>query len=597
MQQVKAFFKKLKESYQSCIPLRVGVFCFLLLRWLTVLHSSDAFFSPYIVCAMTGAVAFAANIRRKSAQRLPKSKRNIIYTAVFSTVYSLSVLLSNYQLLTPLASNLLRVILLFTGGCAIAWNILTWILNRQAGRDSGRSCLKAGREKRVFIAAFACIALVDLLYLFLCYYPGVISADSVAQIGQIMSGKYSNHHPFWHTMIINACVKTGMLLFNDINSACAVFSVFQILCMAAVFSFLVMTMYQAGVSRGWLIATVAGYALLPYHIMFSFSMWKDILFAGTVALFGCALYRMIRGIGSGITNYITLVIGTIGFGLLRSNGWVALFITFVFSIFVLWKKNRKVLFVILGLLVFTFVLKHPVLQWLKVKQPDTVEYLSIPAQQIARTIVEDAEFSEEEQKKIEKVMSLEDARDNYEPHISDPIKDVLRRTNQKYLNKHKMDYLKLWFQLGCRYPESYLNAWIDQTKGYWNGGYNYYVVETSVYYNDYEITEMENKGPLSDTLSSWINSFFEDSLFEPLRSIGLHVWIVILMLFVLVIERKRTCIIPISLVAIILTLLISTPVSSEFRYAYSVFAMFPFVVLTTLTDKKDECLVAVNPEK
>ena len=194
-------------------------------------------------------------------------------------------------------------------------------------------------------------------------------------------------------------------------------------------------------------------------------------------------------------------------------------------------------------------------------------------------------------------MSLEDARDNYEPHISDPIKDVLRRTNQKYLNKHKMDYLKLWFQLGCRYPESYLNAWIDQTKGYWNGGYNYYVVETSVYYNDYEITEMENKGPLSDTLSSWINSFFEDSLFEPLRSIGLHVWIVILMLFVLVIERKRTCIIPISLVAIILTLLISTPVSSEFRYAYSVFAMFPFVVLTTLTDKKDECLVAVNPEK
>lgn len=599
MQHFKTGVRKLKELYLASAPLRIGIFCFLILRWLSVLHLSDAYFSPFIIWAMAGTLAFAANLKREYARRrIPESRRTRVYTAVFSAVYSLAVLLSNYQLITPVGSNPVRIILLFIAGYVIARNILVWILNRPAGQASGKAGRKAGGEKKVFLAVFAGIAIVDLLYLFTSYYPGVISADSISQVGQILSGKYSNHHPFWHTMIINACMKFGTLLFSDINSACAVFSVFQILSMAAVFAFLVMTMYQAGISRGWLIATAAGYMLLPYHIMFSFSMWKDILFAGTVALFGCSLYRMIKGIGSGVTNYITLVIGTIGFGLLRSNGWVALLVTFIFSVFLLWKKHRKVLFVILGLLVFTFIMKHPVLQWLNVKQPDTVEYLSIPAQQIARTLSEYAELTEDEEKKIEKIMSIEEARDNYEPHISDPIKDVLRRTNQKYLTKHKMDYLKLWFQLGCRYPEQYLNAWIDQTKGYWNGGgYNYYVAETSVYYNDYEISEMENKGAVSDVLSRWIEFFFDDTLFVPLRSIGLHVWIVILALFVSVIERRKTCIIPISLVAIILTLLISTPVSSEFRYAYSVFALFPFVMLTTFTEKSAaDRQAAVKPD-
>ena len=308
MQTIKKVFRNCADRYLSTRPLRIAVFFILLFRWLSGLKSTDSYFSAYIVCAVAGAVAFISNTA--GDRQILRGKRDHIYAGLFSALFSLSVLLSNYSLFTTSDTHPAHVFIMFIGGYILARNILVWALNRSAAREPFRPEARETGAWKVFLIAFACIAAVDLLYLFFCYYPGIISADSVAQIDQTLSGNYTNHHPFWHTMIINLCLKAGMLLFNDINSACALYCVFQIFSMAAVFAFLVMTMYQAGIRRGWLIATVLGYMLLPYHVLFSFSMWKDILFGGAVALFGCSLYRMIRGIGSRITNYITLSIGT-----------------------------------------------------------------------------------------------------------------------------------------------------------------------------------------------------------------------------------------------------------------------------------------------
>ena len=42
MQHFKTGVRKLKELYLASAPLRIGIFCFLILRWLSVLHLSDA---------------------------------------------------------------------------------------------------------------------------------------------------------------------------------------------------------------------------------------------------------------------------------------------------------------------------------------------------------------------------------------------------------------------------------------------------------------------------------------------------------------------------------------------------------------------------
>ena len=591
MKQAGKFLKKCADFYLSCRLLRIGLFLILIWRWLSVLSSSDAYFSPYILCAIIGFMAFVSNTTGRDTRKTAKrSNRDRIWICLFSVLFSLAVLCSNYALITPPGEHLFRILLMLAAGCVIAGNILVWILDKRAARAQRQLNIRKRGAKRVFFITFVCIIAVDCLYLFFCHYPGLITADSVSQIGQVLKDSYSNHHPFWHTMIIRACIKTGLILFEDMNSACAVYGVFQIVCMAAVFAFLTMTLYQAGMPKGWLIITIAVYVMIPYHILYSFAMWKDVLFAGMVALFGCAIYRILKGIGSNAANYITLVLGTVGFALLRSNGWIALLITSVYAAFIFGKKYRRVTFIILGLLAMTFILKHPVLNLMNIRQPDTVEHLSIPEQQIARLVVEDAELTAEEKKKIEKVMGIEEAKDNYEPYISDPIKAVIRGSGQKYLNKHKMEYLTLWLNLGFRYPELYFEAWVDQTKGYWNGGYSYPVAEMSIYYNEYDIYEDPPAGWVTDALSAWRDVFLEGSLFEPFRSIGLHVWAVALMLFILVIEKRKTRIIPASLLAIILTLLISTPVFSEFRYAYALFALFPFVIFVTYADTGTEPL-------
>ena len=38
-----------------------------------------------------------------------------------------------------------------------------------------------------------------------------------------------------------------------------------------------------------------------------------------------------------------------------------------------------------------------------------------------------------------------------------------------------MDFVHLYVEIGLKHPLKYLEAWVDQTKGYWNAGYEYWV--------------------------------------------------------------------------------------------------------------------------
>ena len=60
--------------------------------------------------------------------------------------------------------------------------------------------------------------------------------------------------------------------------------------------------------------------------------------------------------------------------------------------------------------------------------------------------------------------------DYYQPELSDPVKALIQYGHPEYLETHKGEYLKLWVQLGLKYPLDYWNAFVDQTKGYWFPG-------------------------------------------------------------------------------------------------------------------------------
>ncbi len=573
--KMKSVLHNIRDNWK----IRSGIVLIVAMAWLSILFGADSFFTPYLLVAMLGLMAC---VRDTDSEAVPRRER--LYRILFAAFFSLTVVLANYKLISPVRDHVPEGLVLLGGGLLIGWLVLKLSLEMEI-----RSCHPTPAGKKAagcFWLLFLLFSLVYLSALLFCYRPGILSPDSVSQIWQNVNKIYSNHHPYWHTMIIKVCMDLGMSVFHDINQAVMVYSVFQAIGMSAIFAFLGMTVYEAGAPGIIMAMTAAFYAFLPYHILYSITMWKDILFAGSVALFICAMYRILKGIDSKIVNTITLTAGGLGCCLLRSNGMAAFVFTFLVFLIFLWKEKKKVLFLLLFVIAASYVLKHPVLEKRGVIQPDTVEFLSIPVQQVARVIVEGEELEEDERELIGQIMEIEAVKEKYAAYISDPIKNLIRDTNPDYLDAHKQEYLMLWIRLGLKHPVLYVKAWIDQTRGFWNGGYMNYVVKPIVEENEYGIYMTDQKNIVARAMTKWVYVFFNHPAFEVFRSIGLHVWGLILCVIVLLIRKRKEALLFVLPIAIILTLFISTPVYAEFRYSYAIFTPIPLLLYAAFEEHR-----------
>lgn len=562
--------------------------------WVSNLASTDGYFSVYTLCGMGAALCLADNYRHNWKM----STGAWIAAALMAALFAVAVSLANYPVFeiirnpdevsygTNVILNLFHALCTVVGGYIAAIHVLLCAVNRLPVRTEGWS---PRREPwLVFLGSFAAIAAIDLACHFFVIYPGSLSLDSMDQIAQIRSGVYSNHHPFWHTMVIRLFLEIGYAIFGDINQAVSLYTIAQILIMAACFAYALMTLYQAGVSRTWIALGFAMYALLPYNICYSNTMWKDVLFGGAVCAFLTAALRILRGIGrKQVWNYVIFALSGLGFCLWRSNGFLAIAASFPVFAVVLWKEHKRLLALMLAVLAVGWVMKGPVLSAMGVTQPDLVESLSIPVQQVARVIVDGGELTAEETELISRVVDIEEVPELYRSHISDNIKNEIRSKDNAYFEANTGAYFRLWLQLLVKHPISYIKAWVDQTRGYWGGGFRNWMYGNFVNENDMGIAMTKQSNILFRLYSAYFTLSRNVVFFEPLHSIGLHVWLLAIAAFVSLYHRKRDWLLAVPLLAIVLTLMVATPVSGEFRYAYAIFTAFPLVVSACLYGKNE----------
>jgi len=497
----------------------------------------------------------------------------------------MTVLLANYRLVESAQYPLLFCAVVLLGGIVLFRAIMLWAYVRLSNRGlSELTSTNRNHPIKVFAIFFVVFSAIDLLYLYLVQYPGTLSPDSIWQMQQILQIEpYSNHHPFWHTIVIQAWIRLGLFLFNDINAAVALYSTVQILFVAAAFSYALTTLYQANVWSVWIVAAALLYAVLPYHIVYSSTMWKDVVFGVAVLIFVVTLFRILKSIGNTPWFHMILLgLSAMGMALWRSNGWIALLASTIIFFFFLRKKFRSVLGLLVCVLVCSWIMKGPVLDRMHVTQPDFVEHFSIPEQQIARVIVEKRALSAEQVELLSKVIDLEAVPEEYLTYISDPIKALLRDKNPEFLEAHKKEFFDLWIELGQTYPSDYIKAWIDQTKGYWNCGYPYGIYVRYVQENYMGILQAERSNAFAATVNRMFTAFDQSILLTPFKSIGLHVWIIIGLFVLNLIFKREEALLSIPLLMIIGTLLVATPVFAEFRYAYAIFTVFPFYLAATI---------------
>ena len=223
---------------------------------------------------------------------------------------------------------------------------------------------------------------------------------------------------------------------------------------------------------------------------------------------------------------------------------------------------------------------------IKVRKPDFIEFLAIPTQQITAVLCNDRELTQEQQQQIENVIDLTHIKALYDSHYADNIKELVRAGNQDYLIAHKGEFLKLWIQLGLKYPGDYLKAYIDQTYGYWYPGSFYRVAEgEGISASNLGISHTPLiGGPLvvkTKEIAIKLGSMLP--LYGTLWSMGVACWLLIFSIGnALVRQEKQKLLLYLPSAAILLSVLIATPVATDFRYAYFMVFSLPFYLITTL---------------
>lgn len=443
-------------------------------------------------------------------------------------------------------------------------------------------------KRNMLLGAFLLPVAIDNIYLRFCAFPGWIDSDALSQLGQMLSGNYSNHHPFWHTKFMEMIILPIYRLTNEGNMATYTFCVIQIIIMSLVFVYAVDTIYYFKISKLWMVVIIIVYSLSPYNVGMSAGVLKDSMFSIAISLMVVAFVRLLNKLGDHhIFDYIMLVMGLLGSCLFKTNGMYAMIFTACLAWLLLGKDNKKLLVVFTGIIVFSFILNKMYIGYKNIPQPDTVESLSIPLQQIARTACDHKEISENSRMYIDKLVGYEKMGEAYVPNISDSVKNIIRNEgNQSYLNDNKAGFIRVWLDIGIHHPFNYLKGWVDQTRGYWGPAYCFGGAQRGILKETNGLMNLHNVSLNNAFLKAWdvwekilLTNFIPG--FEMIFSQGIRLWILVFgFIWALFQNRKNSiiCIIPIS---IVMTLVIATPVCAELRYSYPIYEVFSVIMIAT----------------
>lgn len=224
--------------------------------------------------------------------RILGTGRQIAVKAAFALLYALFIVLGNFDrvLAQPDGQTAWRIL----GWWLLIFIILTIVFGALEHRKAG--LFPVGRmEKRFYrdymYLVFAGICFMCWLPYLLVYFPGWISNDSVWQLEQVCGWvEASNHHPYFHTMIIKCFFMLGFRIFGTYTGAVATFVVAQMIFMACVYALVIYDFYKKGVHIFWLALGVLFYAALPMNGLYATCMGKDVIFAGVLLLYVREIY-------------------------------------------------------------------------------------------------------------------------------------------------------------------------------------------------------------------------------------------------------------------------------------------------------------------
>lgn len=425
-------------------------------------------------------------------------------------------------------------------------------------------------DRRKIFTIFCLILFVCYSICFLTYFPGVGMNDglNIFRSGMKLSGQFPVFYCGFLTLLAKIGTHLGSLQYSVIF-----YSFIQLCLCVFMTSGILLWIWLQPISRKYKYFTVIFFAFFPLFGLYAISMVKDTLFSIGLVLFSILLYEILRKNRNFKSDKIVIFLfclSAITVVLMRTNGIYIVLFSLMIAFLVSKKKN-----VILGCI--AVVLLAMGFNALALRRFNDRSYaqeaLAIPIQQVAATVAECGKLGNEK-KLIAQIMPLEEIKKSYNPYTADPIK-WNSNFDREFLDNHKREFLLCWLKLFPINFKVYVSAYCRQTYYFWAPIQDhkiqcFYTIETI--YDNYWLKDFLKQSGIHD--HSLMPKFIRAPLqsYYRLASIffneGVCFWMG-LTIFIADYQKNKEkgCIfLYLPAFGLWLTLMLSTPVASSFRY-------------------------------
>ncbi len=323
--------------------------------------------------------------------------------------------------------------------------------------------------KKVFFGSWITI-LVCWIPVWLAYYPTIMSYDFHRQAQEAMNGFewFIPHHPLAHTWLIWLFLKIGEGI-GSYEIGLALFQWFQMLICTAVMGYSCNMLYRV-TKRKWVVTlALLFYGVFPFVTVQSMCTTKDVLFSAFFLLFFLLIVER-TFLSTGKSNRkldVYIVLAGVVMLLFRNNAFYAAALAAVFMILFCGKKERLrililCLLVVVGGKLGMLAIKGAI--GTRFNAPPG-EMFSVPVQQFARVGYMYGDTLDPETYALVDRYIEDEYWHGYMPALSDPMKN-----SATFYTVWLLDIPQLitdWVKVGLRYPNEYIDAFMELTRGYW----------------------------------------------------------------------------------------------------------------------------------
>ncbi len=551
---------------------------------LVFFHQESWLMNPVYIALFSILIYIGLKFAWKYSGRL-KSARILGGTLLLGILFSLMVVAGHKihadsaAFLPFTVADVFWFLLYFLAGCLLFFDLYLISVDSKIRNGMTMEVLPVSKWNKKNWLLYSIILFIAWIPSLVTYFPGIVPDDATVSMAIVFGEMpWDNHFPVFYTLVVGGFLFVGHCL-NDYNISIALYSVFQMLIMAAILGHLMEWLEQKGIKKILIYLGLAYFAAAPVFGNYAVVMWKDPVFSGILILLTLLLidHVVIKPDSFLDKKILICYSGLIILASLMRNNGIYIGILLSAGLLIVYRKRiKRVLITSVVSLGLVWFITGPVYEHVFSAENVFVESIGIPLQQMARVVIEDGKMTEEEKAFMNHLLPLEKYQDYYWPFLADPVKWA-PEFDTEYLDSHKTEFFKVWLSMLTKNFDIYVKQYLMGTYGFWHigGETNYEFVKTDIaknWWGMYQSQPFENRlgYPMQEKLAERYDYI----------STGLLVWILLFDIVLCWMRKKSIYMIPLLVLAgNWITLMAASPTAFGVRYIYVLVIGLPLMLL------------------